>query len=259
MKRILYVVGFFTMGMLGCFEPPQYSNTPKIRFESASFGRGRAGGNDSLTVKFTFTDGDGNLGLESDGARDREPPYNQKWYFLKEKNPSCEEGGGIPCLKKSFIDVANKDNYITYKLRRTTPGYDTLPPYILPYRCENYEIVNNDTFYIQTNKRHYNVFMDIYTKEAIPGGGSKFVLFDVKTLHNQTDCVLGGFNLRFEVLDKNGDPDPGVPVSGEFVYKYRSSLIFAIFGNKTIKVNLKIVDRDGNYSNIIESNEFAIR
>ena len=129
--------------LASCADPPQYSPIPEIIFDNIIF-RDIADPSavDSLIVMIRFKDGDGDLGLE---ASELEAPYNDKTYYR-------------------FAD----GTYVTYKTRRTNPKYDTLPAFVKPYNCINWEIktVNQklDTFYFKLNPNHYNFFVDFFIK-----------------------------------------------------------------------------------------------
>src|SRR5436189_1142907 len=108
-----------------CADPPQYSNTPEIIFDNIIF-RDVADPSavDSLIISVRFKDGDGDLGLD---ATETGSPYHDKTYY--------RFANGV---------------YVTYKTKRTVAGFDTLPPFVHPYNCINWEIktLNNvvDTF-----------------------------------------------------------------------------------------------------------------
>jgi len=60
--KSLFVVIPFLLILQGCKNPPEYPNTPAIKYgflNKVSFT-----GQDSLTIGLTFRDGDGNLGLD---------------------------------------------------------------------------------------------------------------------------------------------------------------------------------------------------
>ena len=63
--------------LASCFDSPEFSNIPKIKFESIYFGKARNEFSpDSLVVKITFEDGDGDLGLEQSFVDEPFPPTN---------------------------------------------------------------------------------------------------------------------------------------------------------------------------------------
>ena len=66
-KYLLYV--FFPLAILSCRKPPNYSDTPEIKYESISklliFDETLLGYIDSVSITVSFKDGDGNLGLDN--------------------------------------------------------------------------------------------------------------------------------------------------------------------------------------------------
>jgi hypothetical protein len=67
-------------GFTSCLNPPTYSNTPSISFESISQQRYRVNGAiiDSVFITINFQDGDGDLGLSSTEAT--VAPYTPTYY-----------------------------------------------------------------------------------------------------------------------------------------------------------------------------------
>lgn len=262
MKRTLSLLTLFGLLLIvSCFEPPQYSIIPRIVYESyRTVEVPGASTEDSLFVTVSFRDGDGDLGRS---GTENAPPFNQKWYFLLNPIPTCESTVIPPCKKSSFVDVDDLSNVVKYSTRRTNPDYDTLPPYVKPFRCDNYEIMRDettnqivDTVYIQRNPRTFTFFCDLYTKEPGPSG-PVFVKYD---WYVGSDCPLpgGGFYGRFDILGKDNDPDLGLPVEGTLTFRVVSNSLFATFKNKTIKLKIRIVDRAGHYSNEVETREFTL-
>jgi hypothetical protein len=251
MKRILsFLLLTTTLMVMSCFEPPQYSNTPEIKFLSVrTVDVASPTVADTVEVRIGFKDGDGDLGVS---GTDFTPPFNPRWYYLINPIPTCEPTVPTPCKKASFVDVNNLTNVVKFSTRRTNPDYDTLPT---PYSCTNYQILRNsanaivDTVYIQRNIRTNTFFCDLYTKEA-----------GVFVKYNLNDCSFpyGPFYGRFDVLGKDGNPDLGLPVEGELKFAARSNTIFTSLKNKTLQLRIRIIDRAGNLSNEVISREFTL-
>ena len=257
MKRTLSLLTLFGLLLaVSCFEPPQFSEIPRIEFENV---RTRITPDsqvaDSLIVTVNFRDGDGDLGR--DGQSENDPPFNQKWYYLLNPIASCEETVTPPCKKVSFIDNGNLTNYVKYSMRRTNPNYDTLPAYAKPYSCDNYQILKTesgqviDTIYFQYNPREFTYFCDLYT---IEGGVPK--KFD---WYIGGSCPLpgGGLYGRFDILAKDGDPNTGLPLEGSITFRIASTSIAGVLQNKVLQLRIRIVDRAGHYSNEVTSNNFT--
>lgn len=261
MKRILSLLTLFSLMLIvSCFNPPEYSNTPSIKFESV---RTKVVPGDltpdSLFVTVSFQDGNGDLGVS---GNENSPPYNAKWYFLYNPGPTCEKTVKSPCKKISYVNINDLSNVVKLSDRRTNPNYDTLPAYVKPFICDNYEILqtedgqNVDTVYVQRNARAFNYLCDLYTKESGPSGPT-LVKYD---WYIGNGCPLpgGGFYGRFDVLGKDGDPDLGLPIEGDLTFRFASTSIFKALKNKTLVLKIKIMDRAGNVSNEVESNEFQL-
>jgi len=257
--NILILLGL--MAVASCFQPPEFSNTPTIEVTNVR-GKEVPGANtyDSLIVTINFSDGDGDIGL--DGS-ENSPPFNQYWFFLKSPRTGseCEPGVQSPCSIVSYIQESKLADYVTYKLRRTTPGYDTLPPFSAPYNCTNYFVLYNtsgqtvvtvDTLYSQINPRRYNFFMDVLVKN-----GSDFNKYDFSFPYPL--CVVDGFNGRLPILAKDGDFSVKLPLEGTITRTVASPSFYSTLRNKTLKVRVKIMDRSGNYSNEDSSDEFTLK
>ena len=255
------IITLLLTGLASCFDPPEYPVTPSITYENVVFKDSDDPTiSDTLVVSINFKDGDGNLGI--DGTLNV-PPFNNRWYFRTSPATQCESGLSEPCSKiqRSVYDPAKLDEYITYKMRRTTPGYDTLPEFKTPYNCTNYEIVYDellrptDTIYFQLNKGFYNFFMDIYVKQP----DASFQKFDWSRQFTFPLCVTDGSNGRFPVFTKGDDLSQKIPLEGTINYRFTSTALLATFSIKTIKLKIRIVDRDFNFSNEIETPEFTLQ
>lgn len=258
MKRTLSLLTLLGLLLIAsCFDPPEYSVIPRIEFQSVrTVEVPGASTYDSLFVTISFRDGDGDLGRS---GTDNAPPFNQNWYFLVNPQPTCERTVTPPCKKSSFVNISDLSNVVKYSTRRTNPAYDTLPPYVNPFRCDNYEILRNsfnqivDTVYIQRNPRAFTFFCDLYTKEA----GSVFKKYSWN-VGSECPSPGGGFYGYFDILGKDGDPDLGLPVEGTLTFRVGSNTLFSTFKNKTVKLKIRIIDRAGNYSNEVETREFSL-
>ena len=258
MKRILSLISLAGLFLIAsCFNPPEYSDVPSIDFENVRT-KVVPGPTtpDSLFVTISFRDGDGDLG---GSGTENSPPFNPKWYFLLEPGPTCEKTVTPPCKKISFVDASNLANVVRYSTKRTNSDYDTLPAYVKPFICNNYEILRDDqgqiidTVYIQRNSRTFNYFCDLYINE-----GAGFVKYDWSLLG--TGCPLpgGGFYGRFDVLGKDGNPDLGLPIEGTLTFRFGSSSLFSTLKSKSLQLKIKILDRSGNYSNEVMSDPFSL-
>lgn len=237
MSLIRSLIVFFVLGLIvsSCFDPPQYSPVPSIDFSNLKFKEvGDVSEPDSLIISLNFKDGDGDIGLDASNFADQNIPYNNKYYF-------------------SFPD----GTLLNYKAKRTNPNYDTLPAFVKPFNCINWEIysesqVVKDTLYFQLNPDHYNIFVVFLVKN--PDGS--FTEFDWREEFTYPNCGIS-FDGRFPVLSK--DLSQQSPLEGTIRYGMVSTGFKILFSIKTLKLRIKIQDRALNKSNEIETPEFTLQ
>ncbi len=219
-------------GVSACFNPPEFPVQPQIEFESIQYkeyGTGFDSEYDSLILTISFKDGDGDLGLD---ASENEAPFNNRFYFI----------------------VNGK--YLNYEIKRTDPDYDTLPDFVKPYNCINWEVYkeNNivkDTLYFELNPNYSNIIVEFLVKN--PDG--TFTEFDWKKAFNFPNCGIS-FDGRFPILYKE---KPGAPLEGTIRYGMGSIGFKILFSTKTLKLRVQIKDRALNKSNFIETPEFTLQ
>jgi hypothetical protein len=226
-----------------CFDPPDFPITPSIEFAEIFF-RDVPSGADTLVLRINFQDGNGDVGLRPDEFtnRDNLPVYAQYFYF--------EEG-----TNQRLTSRNTTRKLVNYRTRRTVPGYDTLPAYVRPFDCLNWELVFNnaspprvtDTVYFQSNPNFNNIFVEFYTKNA----NGTFSEYDWKELF----CV--DFNGRLPRLQKEGVGQ--APLEGTITYPMRSVGFLSAFSIRTLKLRVWIQDRELNRSNVIETPEFTLQ
>jgi len=223
---------FISFGISACFNPPEYPVQPQIEFESVEyreFGTGFDAIFDSLILKIRFQDGDGDLGLNPSEISD---PYNNKYFFR-------------------FSNGA----FLNYEDKRTNPNYDTLPEFIKPFNCINWEVTreNNivkDTLYFQLNPNYYNITVDFLIKNF----DGTYSEFDWTKEFDFPGCG-GTFDGRFPILFKDKS---GSPLEGTIKYGMGSTGFKALFSNKPLKLRIQIKDRALNKSQLIETPDFTL-
>jgi hypothetical protein len=165
-------------------------------------------------------------------------------------------------------------------------GFPSLPPYVDPYKCAVYKesylnkndlpdtvfiykdlryLIKNkativdslvrdgspntywyavvDNFYIQPNLGQYNMYVKFFIKQ----NDGSFVEYDFAAEFCETH------NGRFPRLADNDRA-----LEGEINYSMVSTGFSAIFGNKTLKLQVTIYDRALNASNTVETPEFRL-
>ncbi len=216
--------------LAACFEPPQYAIIPTIEFDKIIFKDiANSSEPDSLILTITFKDGDGDLGID---PSETNPPFNDKYYLR-------------------FPD----GSYVTYATKRTDPRFDTLPAFVHPYNCINWEVktVNSklDTFYIQLNPDHYNIFVKYFVKN----NDGSFKEFDWQKEFFYPNCGIP-FHGRFPILSK--DLGRKTPLDGSIRYGMASTGFLILFSIKTLKLEVVIQDRMFHKSDTITTPEFTL-
>ena len=235
----LVIVIVFGLGFSSCFDPPQYSVIPEIEFESLKFVE--TAGADSLILFIKFRDGDGNLGLD---------PSENGCYII---------GSDTVCYNEKFYYVDENNKPINYKAKRTVPALSSLPDFVPPYSCINWEVVKvndivTDTLYFELNPDHYNIFIDFMVKQ----NDGSFEVFDWRLEFEYPGCATS-YDGRFPILAKNRDLSVQNPTEGTLRYAMLSSAFKLQFSIKTLKLRIQIQDRLLNRSNIIETPEFQFK
>ena len=145
--------------------------------------------------------------------------------------------------------------FITYKTKRTKPGYDTLPAFVKPYNCINWEVrtlnTKVDTFYFKLNPNHYNIFVDFFVQNT----DGTFKEFDWQKEFTYPNCGIP-FDGRFPRLSK--DLTQKTPLDGTIHYSMKSTGFLILFSIKTLKLKVTIQDRSLNKSNTIETPLFTL-
>ena len=263
-------------GITACYDPPELPSKPQIDFEGIYFQEAKAvGERDALVVTISFSDGNGDLGLS---ATEIDPPYHDVNYYL------ANDGDLIELKKRTvrddlpqFVDVPpNATGKLVTVRTSEDPVYkDVIPSYVddqasctyytytevyveetdsrifddsynftvlsYPNRAPVYVLL--DTFYYKRNPSYTNIDVEFWVND-----GSGFKLFDWE----KEFCTIS-FNQRFPVLS-----DKGGPLEGNLEYAMETSGMKTVFGNKTLKLKIRIRDRDLNTSNQIETPEFTL-
>lgn len=91
MKVTFFGIGFVIFGLMSCEKPQDYSSIPEIEFISTALSQNVDQNITKATIRFSFIDGDGDLGLEQSDttglfAPDQAYYYNLKFDFYEKKN-----------------------------------------------------------------------------------------------------------------------------------------------------------------------------
>lgn len=248
MKKIVAYIFIFAIAF-SCKKDDEkvFPIEPYIEFKSLKFGKSTNGGFDSLNVEFYFRDGDADFGLD-DSYKE---PYNVRNYFFKSTGKKYS----------GSLNQININELIKYKDKRLNK-LDTLPNFVTPFNCTNWEIFRNgiavtDTIYFKRNPNYLNLFIDFYIFNA-----GNWTRLDFDSFFTYPNCLESGFNARFPPLE-NFQSGPYGPFTinkisskeGMVIYSIKSFVFDYLFSGKKIKLKVRIQDRAFHKSNEIETSE----
>jgi hypothetical protein len=244
-SQVHYLLIFVVfLGLSGCFDPPEFPNTPRIEFSRIEFVE--TDFSDSLTLTFYFEDGDGDIGLRSSETT---PPFHSKEYILDSDFRFVTFRGDD--FKTPFYAVNLFDGEPQLYSQE-----DDRPP----YNCLNYQFdslavsygdstaIIEDTLYVVANEFNKNLYIEIYRKIR----GEYININD--EFPDDASCTET-FSARFPIFDEQ---NLGEPLSGEISYSMISAGFGPIFRNDSIMVEFYIYDRALNKSNVVRSPDFVL-
>lgn len=280
-KKSLFLFSVLLV-LASCFDEPEFSVVPKIRFEDIYFGRSNGtSAQDSLVLTISFEDGDGNLGL---GRDEYNEPFHELDYFLQNNN-TLSRLGTIEVFNNlpEFLNVPDgatgklvlhrdrqKFNLPKYNPRPGCAGWDAnwrtdsvlmveadrqIIPDVKPEQIRILSSSNpanprvyilKDTFYVRRNPNYSNIELDFFRK---PNPQSDTVRVDWYTQLCGQD-----FNGRFPILsdDRNA-------LSGTIKYSMPSTSWEVAMGTGIWQIRVRVRDRDFNLSNEVYSREFTLQ
>jgi hypothetical protein len=243
MRLIRSLVGMVVLAVAlnACFKAPEFPVAPEIEYNNIIFKKGPPPTKDLLSPADTmvltihFRDGDGDLGID---ATETGIPYNDKYYYR-------------------FKD----GTFLNYKAKRTMAAFDTLPNFVSPYNCTNWEEIKDqspqpkviDTLYFTLNPNHYNIFVDFYIQQP----DKSFALYDWRKEFVYPNCQVNGFNGRFPILSK--DLSQKTAQEGTIRYSMKSVGFNIFFSIKVLQLRISIQDRALHKSNVIETPSFTLQ
>lgn len=225
----IIIIGFLTI-LTACPTAPEFNNVPNIEYEDVQFSiitdtsaSGQPLNQDVISVTISFEDGDGDLGLRNNEI---ESPYNLFDIPLNEERELIFFGSS-PDLPPF--------NYYDY--------------YISPDSV----IINNtllvdDTILVRFNERHFNIYVDFYFQRP---GSNGFEQFEWET----TSPYFQTFHGRFPILNTE---NYSRPLNGSLTYEMKSGGFRAIFRDYLMYLEVYILDRAGNKSNVIKTENFRL-
>jgi hypothetical protein len=260
-----------------CFDPPEFSDKPKIRIQDIAFINGPPLDDDTIKLTLFFQDGDGNLGLRNEES---DYPYQSHNIFF-DKN-----GELFNAYELEDADTAMR---ITRKRSKTNrvPG---LPDFEPPTDCLNYKVDSvlidpdfaflfdssydvteydfgngkffsvKDTLYVEPNPNHFNIDVSIWVKCQCEDEGccpdvDDQGYYEFQFAREPWPVCGEGFNGRFPYIARDNES----PTEGTIAYSIKSIGFETDIGLTTsIRIKAKIRDRALNVSNEVISAPFTL-
>lgn len=231
MKTSFFAIAIFLLGILvSCERPPEFDDVPKIAFESVVYHVAESG-QDSLNVTIYFEDGDGDLGWTSEESK--RPPFHEYTYF--QAAPPHHPVYDIEGISTEFLlKLGDLDTLPTYNCINYM-GFDRKLP-------DNSTVI--DMVYRQPNPKGKNFRLKFFIK--------KEATFEEYSFMEETCVPSDGIFTRLNTADYER------PLQGTLTYSFRVSNFKAFFGDYPIKLQVQIMDRKGNFSNVAESPVFTL-
>jgi len=239
----LFFNSLLTVGLIlclsACITQPEFDNTPKITFNNVTFVRSALNAGE-VTFSFSFEDGDGDLGIY---GTETAPPYHARDLFL------VSNGEKFPFTDKDDVD-RDKDLFLDINSNDTMPDYNCEIYYLYDYLNPIDSTFLTDTLYAVFNPLRNNFFIDFLIKDQVSGEFS---------IHNFSNSCNSTFDARFYPLFE--DINDLRPISGVMNRKisFLGGIREVYEREEIFKIQVYILDRAGNKSNVIESFEFTFK
>lgn len=285
----------FWIVMLGCEKVPEFPVTPSIELDDIYFlDTADPSVADTLVLELRFQDGDGDLGL--DGFDDAKPYHASNFFIVNEDgdmiplstySTTTSDNKYFPLvfefadLQTEYNPVSSIQGKLATDKTRDTPGFEFLPKNEFPYSCLNYQLfdkiylwgnsqwiddtynitdtltqyepdvyeISDTFFYTEKNPGSENITVDFFYKNS----SGEWIPFNWVTDVEPPDCK-GTFEARFPVL---GTKEGGRPLEGVLRYYMASVGFEPLFGNSTLRLEIKIRDRKLQESQMIPT-EFTL-
>jgi len=220
----IIILGFLVI-LTACPTPPEFKDEPSIEYEDIQFDQitdtsasGQPLNQDVISITISFEDGDGDLGLRNEELA---PPYHLFDIPLNQQNELIYFGSDPELPPFSFYD------------------YFIAPDSLVV----NNTLLVNDTILVRFNERHFNIYVDFYVKRP---GNDDFEQFEWET----EPGFYQSFHGRFPILNTE---DYNRPLNGSLTYEMKSVGFQATFRDYPLYLEVYILDRAGNKSNVIQT------
>lgn len=237
MRTVQIILLLAILVLSGCFEPPEFSETPKIAFNSLRFVDYEVD-RDSMILSFDFEDGDGDIGLTE---QELYVPFHPFDYVIDSRDSLVTFSD--PDVQPPLYTISGINDPTAELLSEE----DIRPP----YNCKDYQVSLDDTLFIRKNVYHNNLHIDFLRKR----GGNYEVINFAETFGN-SNCSEVDFNGRIPIFDVD---NLGRSLSGTINYSMFSIGFPIVLRRDTFKVRFFIYDRALNASNVVESPDLTLQ
>lgn len=301
MKVVYKFLGTFLLALsaISCFDQPDFPSTPEIVYNDLEFREfGGFSDPDSLVLKISFKDGDGDLGINKIVTTDGQmidninDPYHDSNFFLY-------DGTGLPKAigtQTFYTDTLQNGRAEFVPLKVFTPGqvtgklltrknqanYAELPSFdvskkeCLDYTLQSLFVFRDDWRIIDASYSIKDTLRDafgndfIYLKDTVyfktnPNHYNIEVDFLVnEPSHPEADATgFREFDWRKEFCTTYDGrfsqlSDTNTPLDGIITYSMVSTGFRTVFSVKKMKLRISIKDRALNVSNVILTPEFTL-
>lgn len=235
-KKVLFLFSLSALliVMTGCFDPPEFSEVPQIKFKSLRFVE-VDNALDTLELSFEFQDGDGDIGLDPSQIG---PPFHSLNIIWDSEDSLVVFGRPEGVVPPLF--AVNP-----FDLNDIQPFSETFNP--PPYNTRDWFIRDEpflDTIMVVENEFSKNIRIDLLRKV-----GGQYTLIN--------DELFEDFDSRIPIFDRENFFERRA-LSGTINYAMQSQAFPIIFRNDTIKLRFFIYDQRQNKSNVEETPDFVL-
>lgn len=276
LRRYVFLISL-TLGIsvlhTSCSAPEEFPTTPRIELNNIVF-RDIEDAPDSLVIYLDFEDGDGDLGLNRD---ENDYPYHDFDFVLDSNGKIVTLGATdvVPPLRQfTFLsdDKRREFNVSTPEISAT----DNRPP----FSCDDYDFLyinetrdvfipngtdltnidltgfSLDTLYVIKNENRNNIFVEfLKLRGSDSNGEDTYEVIDWTRAFDVNGCGPD-FNARFPIFDVQS---LNSSLEGTIKYAMTSSGFNVLIRTDVFKLRIKIKDRKGHDSNIIETRNLTLQ
>jgi hypothetical protein len=213
-----------------CPTPPEFDLVPSIEYEGVEFsqrndttGSGQILTKDVISLTISFEDGNGDLGFR---RNEFNPPYDFFDLILDEEGELIFFGSS-PDLPPF--------NYYDYFV-------------VSDSALINNTLLVNDTILIDFNERYFNIYVSFFVNRP---GSDNFEEFE----WGRENPFYQPYHGRFPILNTE---DYDRPLNGSLTYDMIGSGFRSLFRDYPMYLEVYILDRAGNKSNIVQTETFRL-